>query len=118
MITDSITISVNMLPTISVQGIDTICNGSSTQLIATGALAYNWSPTHSLTNSSIPYPIADPNTNTNYIVTGTDANGCTNKDTITVVVLPLPNVEAGNDTTICIGLSIHVMQQEVIHING
>tara|TARA_B100000683_G_scaffold275454_1_gene326294 strand:+ start:1096 stop:1614 length:519 start_codon:yes stop_codon:yes gene_type:complete len=84
MITDSITISVNMLPVVSVQGVDTICNGSSTQLIATVALAYNWSPSHSLTNSSIPYPGADPNTNTNYIVTGTDANGCVNKDTITV----------------------------------
>ena len=107
-ITDSVAISVNMLPSVNVQGIDTICDGSSTQLIATGALSYSWSPSHSLTNSSIPYPSANPNTNTNYIVTGTDANGCVNRDTISVVVLPLPNVEAGNDTTICPGLSVQL----------
>tara|TARA_B100001027_G_scaffold215550_1_gene189768 strand:- start:67 stop:1818 length:1752 start_codon:yes stop_codon:yes gene_type:complete len=107
-ITDSVTVSVNMLPSVNAQGIDTICDGFSTQLIATGALSYNWSPTHSLTNSSIPYPSANPNTNTNYIVTGTDANGCANRDTISVVVLPLPNVEAGNDTTICPGLSVQL----------
>ena len=107
-ITDSVTVSVNMLPSVNAQGIDTICDGFSTQLIASGALSYNWSPTHSLTNSSIPYPSANPNTNTNYIVTGTDANGCANRDTISVVVLPLPNIEAGNDTTICPGLSVQL----------
>ena len=36
--TDSITIVVNPLPTVTAQGNDTICFGTSTQLIATGAL--------------------------------------------------------------------------------
>ncbi len=105
---DSILISVNSLPTVNVQGNDTICNGSSTQLIATGALSYNWSPASSLTNPAIPYPSANPNTNTNYIVVGTDANGCNNRDTIDIVVLQLPNIDAGTDTTICHGLSIQL----------
>ena len=52
--TDSITISVNSLPTVTVQGNDTICYGTSTQLIAIGALSYVWSPVDSL-STAIPY---------------------------------------------------------------
>ena len=106
--TDSITISVNSLPTVTVQGNDTICYGTSTQLIAIGALSYVWSPVDSLSNPAIPYPNANPDTNISYTVTGTDANGCTDQDSIAITVLPLPNVDAGNDTTICPGLSVQL----------
>ncbi|MBK6904990.1 MAG: hypothetical protein IPH04_19830 [Saprospirales bacterium] len=37
----------------------------------------------------------------NYIVTGTDANNCTNKDTVTLVIHPLPVVDAGENQTTC-----------------
>ena len=106
--TDSITIVVNPLPTVTAQGNDTICFGTSTQLIATGALTYVWSPIDSLSNPTIPYPSANPDSNITYIVVGTDANGCTDRDTISVAVLSLPNVDAGNDTTICPGLSVQL----------
>ena len=106
--TDSITIVINPLPTVTAQGNDTICFGTSTQLIATGALTYVWSPTDSLSNPTIPYPSANPDSNITYIVVGTDANGCTDRDTISVAVLSLPNVDAGNDTTICPGLSVQL----------
>ena len=102
---DSIEISVNPLPNVSAGLNDTICYGSTTQLIATGALNYQWSPIDSLSNPSIPYPTADPSINTNYIVTGTDGQLCSNSDTVEIVVLPLPNAFAGSDTSICPGQS-------------
>ena len=106
--TDSITILVNPLPTVTIQGDDTICYGTTTQLIAVGALSYIWSPIDSLSNPAIAYPSANPDSNISYTVTGTDANGCTNQDSIEITVLSLPNVDAGNDTTICPGLSVQL----------
>ena len=38
---------------------------------------------------------------------GTDVNGCTSLDTVSVTVNPLPSVDLGNDTTsICQGDSV------------
>jgi gliding motility-associated-like protein len=102
---DSIEISVNPLPNVSAGLNDTICFGSTTQLIATGAINYVWSPTDSLSNPSIPYPTADPSINTSYIVVGIDGQGCKNSDTVEISVLPLPNAFAGSDTSICPGQS-------------
>lgn len=39
-------------------------------------------------------------------VIGVDSNGCITEDRDTLTVLPLPNVNAGSDTVICIGDSI------------
>ena len=42
-----------------------------------------------------------------YVLTGTDVNGCTSLDTVSITVNPLPTVNLGNDTTsICQGDSV------------
>lgn len=46
------------------------------------------------------------NTNGTFVSTVADAGGCIIKDTITIVIDVLPNMEFGNDTTICFGQSI------------
>jgi hypothetical protein len=46
-----------------------------------------------------------PNATATYTVTATGANGCTNQDQVLVTVLALPTVNAGNDITVCAGLS-------------
>jgi hypothetical protein len=46
-----------------------------------------------------------PNATATYTVTATGANGCTNQDQVQVTVLALPTVNAGNDITVCAGLS-------------
>ncbi|MCB9256856.1 MAG: hypothetical protein H6579_06990 [Chitinophagales bacterium] len=44
---------------------------------------------------------------TTYVVTGTDANGCINQDSIDILVNPLPVVIANtSDNNVCIGTSI------------
>ncbi len=45
-----------------------ICNGQSTQLNATGALIYTWTPTTNLSDPNIANPIASPTTTTTYTV--------------------------------------------------
>lgn len=46
-----------------------------------------------------------PTATATYTVTATGANGCTNEDQVVVTVLALPTVNAGNDITVCAGLS-------------
>lgn len=79
-----------------------ICAGASTTLTASGANTYNWTP-GGQTGSTIS---VNPGSTTNYVVTGTDINGCINRDTITVIINPLPTVSAGSNRTICSGASI------------
>ncbi|HCQ30582.1 MAG TPA: hypothetical protein DIU39_09865, partial [Flavobacteriales bacterium] len=83
--TAQITINVNPLPAISISGNDTICQGDNTILTATGGTTYTWS-----TGSSGNSITVSPSTNTSYSVIGTDANGCSNSDTVNIVVLPPP----------------------------
>lgn len=74
-------ILVNQLPDVSITGDTVICNGSSTTLFATGALEYIWTTT-TVSNQII----VSPPTNTSYLVTGTDINGCINSAQVLVTV--------------------------------
>lgn len=72
-------ISVNALPSVmATTSASNICIGESSTLSGSGALNYVWN--NAATTSSI---IVSPSTNTNYTVTGTDANGCQNSATVT-----------------------------------
>jgi len=68
-------------------------------------LSYYWEGplafTSMLQNPSIPNAI--PANSGDYILTVTDANGCTDQDTANVVVNPLPVADAGADIAICLG---------------
>ncbi len=50
----------------------TICTGGSTQLQATGANSYTWSPSTGLSCTNCPNPVASPTVTTTYVVTGDD----------------------------------------------
>ena len=73
----------------------TISLGDSIQLNATGGVIYSWIPSIGLSCSDCPDPMASPTVNTMYIVTGTDANGCSGTDTVYVTIAPGP-VECGD----------------------
>lgn len=92
-------ITVGAPPTIIATIDSTICEGSSLTISATGANAYTWDnglgagQNHTVT----------PSVNTTYEVTGTDLNGCSNTDQVTITVNPLPTISTNNDTSICAG---------------
>ena len=90
-------ITINPLPSVTA-GIDqTICNGIPITLFGSGAMSYSWS------GGVINNQIFFPSVTSNYIVTGTDSNGCINIDTVLVTINSLPSVNAGMDQTICNG---------------
>jgi len=88
----------------------TICNGSSVQLNASapGAVSYLWTPSIGLSASTIANPIANPTDTTTYIVAITNANGCTDIDTVIVMVVPLPSpsITPSGATSFCTGGSV------------
>ncbi|CAN5299464.1 hypothetical protein BH09BAC5_BH09BAC5_00450 [soil metagenome] len=90
---DTAFIVVNTLPDVGFTVIsqDTICEGTSVTLSGTGATNYSW--TGGVTNG-ISFI---PTTTSSYIVTGTDANGCSGSDTALIVVNPNPVVSLGAD---------------------
>lgn len=80
---DTLKVIVNELPVVTLQANKTtICNGQTVNLVASGASSYAWN--NGLTAGSTK--TVNPSTTTQYIVTGTDANGCTGADTISIVV--------------------------------
>jgi hypothetical protein len=99
---DSVYISVNNLPIVSVvaaQG--SLCFGDSTTLVASGAFTYLWSTTD--TTSDI---VVAPTDTTVFFVTGTDLVGCKNSAQTTVIVLPSPVINlTSSPSTLCEGSS-------------
>ncbi|MDD5570388.1 MAG: gliding motility-associated C-terminal domain-containing protein [Bacteroidales bacterium] len=89
-------VTVNPLPTITVNNVS-ICPGVSATLTASGAVTYTWN-----TGPTGPTINVTPGTNTTYIVTGTNASGCTNTAQGVVTVFTPPNITA-TGTTICKG---------------
>ncbi len=61
--------------------------GEQSQLLATGADTYVWEPVEGLSVATIPNPVATPLLTTEYVVTGTGANGCADTARVTVVVV-------------------------------
>lgn len=92
---DTISITVNTLPNVTANATDvSLCAGETTILTGSGAGTYTW--TSGITNGMAFMP----GTTNSYIVTGTDGNGCSDKDTITIAVNPLPMPVINFDGTV------------------
>jgi len=81
-------------PSITASADVSICNGETTNLSASGGTSYTWSPSTGLSASNISNPTATPTATTTYVVSTTDADGCTNTDTVVVTVNAPPTVTA------------------------
>lgn len=103
--TATITVIVNANPVINTSGNVAVCQGQYAALSATGASSYSWSPSAGLNTSTGSNVIANPNTTTQYTVTGIN-NGCSSTSLLTVSVNPLPIITiAASSTSICTGQS-------------
>jgi PKD repeat protein len=84
---NTITLNVNPAPVVTTNPVSiNICPGGSTNLSASGAVAYLWSPPTGLSSVTTANVIANPGSDITYTVTGTGSNGCTNSDTSLVTV--------------------------------
>jgi gliding motility-associated-like protein len=97
----TVTVTVSQLPAVSAGTNPTICLGASTNLQATGAATYLWSPATGLSCTACANPVASPATTTTYTVTGTSGSLCSSTAQVTVTVLPVPSIDAGPNATIC-----------------
>lgn len=101
---DSVKITIDK-PLIKSSNDTAVCAGSPVPLKTTGGASYTWSPSAGLSNAAIANPVAIINNTTQFIVTGTNANGCSAKDTVVVSILPPPILGITKDTAIC-GLGV------------
>ncbi len=102
----ALTVAVNPLPTITISGPASICDDASGTLTASGAVSYVWQPNFGLSSTTGATVVANPPVTTTYTITGTDANGCVNSTTYTLVVNPTPTVSiAAGDNELCAGES-------------
>jgi large repetitive protein len=92
-----------------------ICPGNSFTLggtpTATGGNApytYVWTPATGLSSATASNPVATPVTNTQYVLTVTDADGNTGSDTIIIDINPIGVAGAGNDTFVCTGGQVQI----------
>lgn len=85
---DSGMVTVNAAPTAVASNDTTICDGQSITLSGSGGTSQSWNEGLGNGSSHSVSPTAD----TEYILTTTAANGCTNMDTVDVVVNALPVV--------------------------
>ena len=82
----TVLLTVTALPGVTAaKSNDLDCTTAAAQLAATGAVTYSWTPAASLNNATTANPTATPAATTTYTVTGTDANGCSNTDSIKVL---------------------------------
>jgi predicted transcriptional regulator len=93
-------VTVNALPSAAVTGTNTICNGASTTLTASGGGTYLWS--NAATTAAIT---VSPTSTTTFTVTVTNANGCTATANRAVTVNALPTAAVAGTNTICAGAS-------------
>jgi gliding motility-associated-like protein len=109
--TSTAPVTVNTLPTISINpALPAICSGGSVTITASGASSYSWSPSSGLSSTSGSSVSASPASTTNYTVTGTDANGCSNFAAFTVTVSSTPPTISGSPSgpaTACSGKTVN-----------
>lgn len=94
-------VTVNALPTIGAGPDTVICAGDAAQLTGTGGASYAWEPSASVSCANCQTTDASPAVPTNYVVTGTDANGCVNTDTVFVNLQYVTTSIPGNGGAIC-----------------
>ena len=85
---DTISVTTNVPPVVTVSQDTSICPGGTAILTASGALTYIWS--NNATGSTLP---VSPTATTAYYVTGTDINGCQASDVVVVNMLSGANAQ-------------------------
>jgi len=94
----------------------TICEKDSTSigLSNTAGNSYSWTSSATGFSSSKPILNVSPAKTTTYYLKETiTKTGCSNTDSVTVVVNPLPKAITGNDTVICFGNSVKIGSSRV-----
>ena len=124
---DSVFINVNPLPIVSTGPDTSFCSGMTVEIGDTAFAdhSYVWSPVLGLDNINASNPnltLTDlnfPNDTSYYTLTVTiDSTGCTDSDSVQVVVFPYPQSMAGSDVAFCSGDSAIIGNDSLSVISG
>lgn len=98
--TETLGITVKATPTVSIfSSTNTICNGGTANLIASGAPSFSWNTG----GTNAIYPVT-PIVTTTYVATGTSTAGCSSSNSLVIFVSPTVTALASS-SAICVGNS-------------
>jgi len=102
---DTVEVEITIVPDVfpEIQNDVTICSGETTQLFADGSANLHWLYDITLSDINVQNPIAQPSVTTTYYVV--DENECDAETLSVVVEVSSIDVNASNDTSLCIGQS-------------
>ncbi|MEQ8775607.1 MAG: FG-GAP-like repeat-containing protein [Marinoscillum sp.] len=123
---DSVLVTVNYAPEITVSAQQSVGPDESVMLSADGGVAYVWTPENTLDDPFSATPQASPLETTLYTVQVTDENGCESVGQVNVLVqnvmfipnLFTPNGDNSNDTFLVYGSGIATIDFQVYDLNG
>jgi serine protease len=103
-----VNITVNATPNVSITASATsVCIGGTSNLVASGAASYIWTPPTGLSSTTTAATVSTPTSTITYNVQGTAANGCVGNSTVQIDVLSPPtSVATISDTTVCVGQQV------------
>lgn len=99
------TLEVYPKPAVTASSNISICQGTGQTISAQGALTYVWSPPTGLSCTNCQTALASPIVSTDYMVTGTSQQGCTNNAQVRVDVTMPFRLQPGRNDTLCFGQS-------------
>ena len=101
--TDTVMVSLKTQTTSVARGDTAVCRGTKVTISDSGATKFTWMPPGGLSSTTIADPIADPATTTTYTVIAQQGSCAPDINYVTIVVYPLPTVDAGPDQTLIAG---------------
>ena len=108
---DTAYLTLTVLPGVNptVAGDLVVCEGESTQLIASGTANVQWLPNTTLSSIEVLDPIASPVNTTTYFLT--DFNQCDSQTLSVVVEVSQVNINVTGDTSLCLGQSVQLFAE-------
>ena len=83
-----------------------ICYGNSTEITATNAQGYYWSPNYAISSLTGPSVVVSPSVNTTYTITSYNSSGtviCSETKQMPIIVVPQTIPSVSNNQVICQG---------------
>ncbi len=102
---DTIRISVQPLPTLTVVSPVSVCQADTIRLSANSNASVSWNPTAGLSCGNCLQPLAQVVSNQVYHITA-GITGCAITDSVIINIKPLPTLTVSNDTEVCYGNTI------------
>ncbi len=100
---------IKELPPLAAGADSFVCLGNTIQLMASGAVAYNWQPTPGLSCINCASPTATPVQSATFYVTGTGDNGCRAQDSVYIkVVQPFTLMLTNKALDVCAGKMVQL----------